>query len=98
MPDELVVGPVQARLTRYFAGREAEARSALIAALDSDRYLALLAAIDGLLADPPLTRRARGRGAPGAARRWSGGRTGASPSTCGRPTGSGRGRARRAVA
>ena len=61
LPAESVVGPVQARLTRYFAGREADARSALIAALDSDRYLALLGAIDRLLADPPLTRRARGR-------------------------------------
>ena len=61
LPAESVVGPVQARLTRYFAGREADARSALIAALDSDRYLALLGAIDGLLADPPLTRLARGK-------------------------------------
>ena len=61
LPDELVVGPVQARLTRYFAGRETDARTALIAALDSDRYLALLAAVDRLLASPPLTRRARGR-------------------------------------
>ena len=60
LPDELVLGPVQARLTRFFAGREADARTALIAALDSERYLALLAAIDRLLADPPLTRRARG--------------------------------------
>jgi CHAD domain-containing protein len=62
LPDELVLGPVQARLTRFFAGREAEARTALIAALDSDRYLALLAAIDRLLTDPPLTRHARHRG------------------------------------
>ena len=61
LPEELVVGPVQARLTRYFAPREADARTALIAALDSDRYLALLAAVDRLLADPPLTRRADGR-------------------------------------
>jgi CHAD domain-containing protein len=61
LPAESVVGPVQARLTRYFAGREAEARSALIAALDSERYLALLGAIDALLADPPLTRLARGK-------------------------------------
>jgi CHAD domain-containing protein len=63
LPDELVVGPVQARLTRFFAPRETEARTALIAALDSDRYLALLAAIDRLLADPPLTARARGKAA-----------------------------------
>jgi CHAD domain-containing protein len=61
LPDELVVGPVAARLTRFFAGREADARTALLAALDSDRYLALLAAIDGLLADPPLTSHARGK-------------------------------------
>ena len=61
LPAESVVGPVQARLTRYFAGREADARGALIAALDSERYLALLGAIDALLADPPLTRLARGK-------------------------------------
>ena len=61
LPDELVVGPVQARLTRFFSRREADARTGVIAALDSDRYLALLAAIDGLLANPPLTRLARGR-------------------------------------
>jgi CHAD domain len=36
LPDELVVGPVQARLTRYFAGRETDARTAVIAAQDSD--------------------------------------------------------------
>ena len=60
LPDDLVVGPVQARLTRYFAGREADARTALIAALDSDRFLALLTAVDRLLAAPPLTRLARG--------------------------------------
>jgi CHAD domain-containing protein len=61
LPDELIVGPVQARLTRFFAGREADARTALIAALDSDRYLALLTAIDRLLADPPWARLARRR-------------------------------------
>jgi CHAD domain-containing protein len=61
LPDELVVGPVAAHLTRYFTPRETEARTALIAALDSDRYLALLATIDRLLGEPPLTRRARAR-------------------------------------
>jgi CHAD domain-containing protein len=61
LPDELVVGPVAARLTRFFGGRETDARTALISALDSERYLALLAAIDRLLADPPLTPRAHGR-------------------------------------
>jgi CHAD domain-containing protein len=61
LPDELAVGPVQARLTRYFARRETDARTTVIAALDSDRYLELLAAVDRLLADPPLTRRAGGK-------------------------------------
>ena len=44
-PTNWVVGPVHARLTRFFSGREADARTAAIAALDSDRYLALLAAL-----------------------------------------------------
>ena len=61
LPEDEVLGPVQGRLTRYFAGREADARTALVTALDSGRHLALLAAVDRLLADPPLTRRARGR-------------------------------------
>ncbi|MHA6794539.1 CYTH and CHAD domain-containing protein [Pseudonocardia bannensis] len=58
LPSELVLGPVSARLTRYFAPRRAEAAAAATAALDSDRYLVLLDRIDQLQADPPLTRRA----------------------------------------
>jgi CHAD domain-containing protein len=61
LPEELVIGPVSARLARFFSRREADARTALIAALDSGRYLALLAAIDRLLADPPLTPGARAK-------------------------------------
>jgi CHAD domain-containing protein len=38
--------------------RRAEARDAALAALDSDRYLALHDRIDALLADPPITARA----------------------------------------
>ncbi|MBP2334098.1 CHAD domain-containing protein [Saccharothrix coeruleofusca] len=52
---ELVPGPVAARLTRHFAPLETEAQRALVAALDSSRYFALLDAVDALLADPPLT-------------------------------------------
>lgn len=59
-PEE-VLGPVQARVTRFFAGREAAAQADVLAALDGDRYLALLDSIDRLLAEPPLTRRASGR-------------------------------------
>jgi CHAD domain-containing protein len=55
LPDHLVLGPVQAQLTRYFTGRQAHAHDDVIAALDSDRYLDLLAALDRLLTEPPLT-------------------------------------------
>ena len=58
LPDELVVGPVPDRLDRFFAPRQTDALAAIVAALDSERYRALLAAIDRLLAEPPLTRQA----------------------------------------
>ena len=48
-------GPVAAQVTRFFARRGADASRAADEALDGDRYLALLDAIDALLADPPLT-------------------------------------------
>ncbi len=60
VPEELVLGPVKAQLTRRFAPEQAATRSAAIAALDSDRYLRLHDALDALLADPPL-RAAAGR-------------------------------------
>ena len=58
MPPELVVGPIQARVQGHFAPARAAARDALLAALDSQRYLSLLDELDRLLAQPPLTRRA----------------------------------------
>lgn len=58
MPDELKLGPVDAAFTRSFERRRADARDAALAALDSDRYLALHDRIDALLADPPVTARA----------------------------------------
>jgi CHAD domain-containing protein len=58
LPDELVFGPVAAAVTRSFERRVADARQVAIAALDSDRYLALYSTIDALLADPPLTQAA----------------------------------------
>jgi CHAD domain-containing protein len=58
LPDELVLGPASARLTRHFAPREATAKANVIAALDGPRYLRLLQSIDDLLTDPPLTERA----------------------------------------
>src|SRR5262249_36173073 len=55
MPQELVMGPAGARVRVHFAPAEAAARSAVLEALDSERYLALLDGLDRLLADPPLT-------------------------------------------
>ncbi|MCE6993501.1 CYTH and CHAD domain-containing protein [Saccharothrix sp. S26] len=55
LDDELVLGPVKARLTRHFAPLEAAAHEAAVAALDSERYFALLDAIDALITDPPFT-------------------------------------------
>ncbi len=58
LPDELILGPVAAAVTRSFERREADARQVAIAALDSHRYLALHDIIDALLAHPPFTRAA----------------------------------------
>ncbi|MGH3575130.1 MAG: CHAD domain-containing protein, partial [Pseudonocardiaceae bacterium] len=58
LPDELILGPVAAAVTRSFERREADARQVAIAALDSHRYLALHDTIDALLAHPPFTRAA----------------------------------------
>lgn len=58
LPDELKLGPVEAAFTRSFERRQADARDVAVAALDSDRYLALHDQIDALLADLPITARA----------------------------------------
>ncbi|HEV3170459.1 MAG TPA: CYTH and CHAD domain-containing protein [Actinocrinis sp.] len=55
VPAELVLGPVQARVTGFYAPREAASRKRLLKALGSERYLALLTRLDALVADPPLT-------------------------------------------
>jgi CHAD domain-containing protein len=53
-PPELVLGPVMARVQGHFAPVHAAARETVLAALDSDRYFALLDALDELLDHPPL--------------------------------------------
>jgi len=58
VPQELVLGPVQARIAGYFAPQQAASHGALLEALRSQRYLALLARLDALLTDPPFTKRA----------------------------------------
>jgi CHAD domain-containing protein len=60
LPPELALGPVQAQTARFFASRRATAATAATAALDGDRYLALLDALDALLAEPPLADLAAG--------------------------------------
>jgi CHAD domain-containing protein len=52
LPAELVIGPVQARVRAHFAPRAASARTALLEALDSGRYIMLLDDLDRFLASP----------------------------------------------
>ena len=60
LPDELVVGPVMARVRGHFARISAEAQAGAVAALDSPRYFTLLDQLDGLMAGPPWTGLAAG--------------------------------------
>ena len=55
MPTELVIGPAQARITRHFAPVEASARAAVLEALDSGRYRALVLELTRLLEQPQVT-------------------------------------------
>src|SRR5579884_577782 len=55
VPSELVLGPVAARVQGHYAPRQAAARRALLEALCSERYIALLRSIEAFLANPPLT-------------------------------------------
>ena len=56
---DLLLGPVRAEATRHFARVEAEARAAVLTALDSAEHVALRSALDEILERPPLARRAR---------------------------------------
>ena len=51
IPPALVAGPVQARITDCFTAELARAGQSTLAALDGQRYLRLLDALDALLAD-----------------------------------------------
>ncbi len=63
LPDELVLGPVEARLTRHFAPARADARRAVVRTLRTKRYLGLLDQLDRLVTDPPLVERANRKAA-----------------------------------
>jgi CHAD domain-containing protein len=58
-PDELVMGPVAARIQAHFAPLRAAARQRVLEALDSERYVTLLDELERLVNDPPLTAAAR---------------------------------------
>lgn len=53
-PDELVLGAVQDRVDTLMTRRHREAHDAVLAALDGERYLRLLDALDELAASPPF--------------------------------------------
>ncbi|HEY2507256.1 MAG TPA: CYTH and CHAD domain-containing protein [Streptosporangiaceae bacterium] len=54
LPVELVIGPVQARVQGHFASTGADGRRAVLAALDTPRYFALLNGLDRLADTPAL--------------------------------------------
>ncbi|MDT9690360.1 CYTH and CHAD domain-containing protein [Streptomyces sp. P9(2023)] len=58
LPRTLALGPVRARLRIWNNAHGGGARRKTLAALDSARHLALLDALDTLLADPPLRKAA----------------------------------------
>ena len=57
-PPELLIGPVQARVQGHYAPRRADARVALLEALDSPRYHRLVAELEALTLEPPRGPRA----------------------------------------
>lgn len=61
IPPALVTGPVEARITAYFTAELAQAGKTVLDTLNGQRYLRLLDGLDALLADPPLTPRAKRR-------------------------------------
>ena len=54
-PASAIVGPVRRRVQSHFGSTRRSARADVAAVLDSSRYLALVAAFDGLVAAPPWT-------------------------------------------
>ncbi|HEY7593694.1 MAG TPA: CYTH and CHAD domain-containing protein [Actinophytocola sp.] len=58
LPEELVLGPVHARLTRHFSPARADAQRAVVRTLRTKRYSALLDQLERLVTSPPLSGRA----------------------------------------
>lgn len=57
-PTELVLGPVARRIDLELGQAYREAHKKVVAALDGDRYLALIAALEDFVARPPFSERA----------------------------------------
>ncbi|MET9849526.1 CYTH and CHAD domain-containing protein [Streptomyces ossamyceticus] len=60
MPESLVVGSVRTRVRTWVEAGSSGSRTALIAALDGERYLTLLRTLDAVIAEPPLLKGAGG--------------------------------------
>lgn len=58
LPDEMVIGPVAARIRGHFANIGTQAQAAVLGALDSPRYFTLLDRLDELIEQPPASARA----------------------------------------
>ncbi|MEV6335393.1 CYTH and CHAD domain-containing protein [Nocardia vinacea] len=61
LPPELVLGPVAARIDATILARQVPSRNALTEAMDSSRYLELLATLHAWQSHPPFDRRLRRR-------------------------------------
>ncbi|WP_433567451.1 CHAD domain-containing protein [Nocardia sp. CA-151230] len=61
LPPELVLGPVAARIDATLLARQLPSRNALAEAMDSPRYLRLLATLQTWKSQPPFERRIRRR-------------------------------------
>jgi CHAD domain-containing protein len=57
-PPELVLGPVRRRVDLELRQAYKEAHKKVVAALDGDRYLALVSALEDFVAEPPFSERA----------------------------------------
>jgi len=57
LPDELVLGPVRADIRITLRGIEQPARSRVTDAMDSERYVAMMAVLRGWRTEPPLKER-----------------------------------------
>jgi CHAD domain-containing protein len=57
MPDELVLGPVAGRIRNHLQGIELPARARVSEAMDSERYVGIMAALRQLRVQPPVDHR-----------------------------------------